>query len=115
MLLQVAGLSKSTPVPVKFCSFFNQNGKWANFIRVDLTSIGLNLEKVKRNTNDGRLSRVFATHILIQMLDAIEETHKSGFIHRDIKAVRFMKNWENLTLYLVQLRPFQERHKSLSG
>jgi hypothetical protein len=34
--------------------------------------LGLNLEKVKRNANDGRLSRVFATHILVSIRYFIE-------------------------------------------
>jgi hypothetical protein len=35
-------------------------------------TLGLNLEKVKRNANDGRLSRVFATHILVSIRYLIE-------------------------------------------
>lgn len=35
------------------------------------------------------------------MLDAIEETHKSGFIHRDIKASNFVLSRNGTKVYLV--------------
>ena len=35
------------------------------FLKIFISKIGQNLEKVKRNYSDGKLSRVFATHILV--------------------------------------------------
>ena len=65
-----------------------------NFIVMEL--LGPNLAKVKRNfelrkgCEKSRMPRQYATNLLIQMLDAIEETHNTGFIHRDIKAVSIL-------------------------
>jgi hypothetical protein len=46
-------------------------------------ALGLNLEKVKRNANDGRLSRVFATHILVSIRYFIELDSNARFNRRD--------------------------------
>lgn len=43
------------------------------------------------------------------MLDAIEETHKSGFIHRDIKAVSLQAK----LIFLVKLCLEQEWNQSV--
>lgn len=62
-----------------------------NFIVMQL--LGPNLAKVKKNMelrkagDKPRMPRAYAANLLVQMLDAIEETHDAGFIHRDIKAV----------------------------
>lgn len=45
------------------------------------------------------------------MLDAIEETHKSGFIHRDIKAVS-QEKFDNLFI-IVQFCAQQKWNQSI--
>jgi len=80
----------------KVYEYVNNSAGDQNFIVMEL--LGSNLAKVKRNQPLQKLSRVYATHLLMQMLDAIEEVHKAGFIHRDIKAVRLS------LIFLVQLR-----------
>ncbi len=53
---------------------------------VCLTRVGNNLAKVRKCLEDS-YNLKFAINLLTEMLDAIEEVHDKGFIHRDVKAV----------------------------
>ena len=51
--------------------------------------LGSNLAKIRKVleiTYDFKI----AIQLLIEMLDAIEEVHERGFIHRDVKASNFV-------------------------
>jgi len=51
--------------------------------------LGSNLAKV-RKILEVNYSLKIAVQLLIEMLEAIEEVHERGFIHRDVKASNFV-------------------------
>ena len=58
-----------------------------NLIVMDL--LGSNLAKVRKYL-EANYSLKIAIQLLIEMLEAIEEVHNRGFIHRDVKASNFV-------------------------
>jgi tau tubulin kinase len=70
------------------CSVYNfvKNSE-QNLIVMDL--LGSNLAKV-RKILEVNYSLKIAVQLLIEMLEAIEEVHERGFIHRDVKASNFV-------------------------
>lgn len=58
-----------------------------NLIVMDL--LGNNLAKVRKYL-ETHYSLKIAIQLLIEMLEAIEEVHNRGFIHRDVKASNFV-------------------------
>lgn len=80
----------------------NQEVNEANrgrFIVMEL--LGNNLAKLKKSMPEGRFTRSLATRLLMQMLEAIEQVHNKGFIHRDIKASNFMIGKDMKTVYIA--------------
>ena len=63
-----------------------------NFIVMDL--LGINLAKARRCLEQ-RYDLKIAISILIEMVIAVKEVHKRGFIHRDVKASNFVLDREN--------------------
>jgi serine/threonine protein kinase len=58
-----------------------------NLIIMDL--LGSNLAKIRKYL-EVKYNLQIAILLLIEMLDAIEEVHNCGFIHRDVKASNFV-------------------------
>ena len=59
-----------------------------------------NLSTLKKNCVGGKFSRSFATRLLMQMLESIEEIHNK-YIHRDIKASNFLIGKDMRSVYLT--------------
>ena len=62
--------------------------------------LGMNLAKARRCLEQ-RYDLKIAIQILIEMVIAVEEVHKRGFIHRDVKASNFVLDRENQQVYIV--------------
>jgi len=62
--------------------------------------LGNNLAKVRKCLEENYNLKI-AIQLLIEMLDAIEEVHDRGFIHRDVKASNFVLSSDNRHVYIV--------------
>lgn len=62
--------------------------------------LGNNLAKVRKCLEDNYSLKI-AVQLLIEMLDAIEEVHDRGFIHRDVKASNFVLSRDNKQVFIV--------------
>jgi tau tubulin kinase len=56
--------------------------------------LGNNLAKVRKCLEENYNLKI-SIQLLIEMLDAIEEVHNRGFIHRDVKASNFVLSRDN--------------------
>ena len=69
-----------------------------NLIVMDL--LGNNLAKVRKYL-EARYSLKIAIQLLVEMLEAIEEVHNRGFIHRDVKASNFVLSQDFKEVFIV--------------
>lgn len=69
-----------------------------NLIVMDL--LGNNLAKVRKYL-EAHYSLKIAIQLLIEMLEAIEEVHNRGFIHRDVKASNFVLSQDYKEVFIV--------------
>lgn len=74
-------------------SIFNSSGEGLNFIVMEL--LGKNVAIYKKSAEG--FDNIIAYDILTQMLDAIEQLHDKGYIHRDVKPTNFVVREKNLT------------------
>ncbi|CAI2387019.1 unnamed protein product [Moneuplotes crassus] len=58
-------------------------------------------------------SRSYAARLLMQMLEAIEQVHRKGIVHRDVKASNFLIDSELKTVYLADFG-LAKRHIDLN-
>jgi serine/threonine protein kinase len=73
-------------------NIFNSTGEGLNFIVMEL--LGKNVAIYKKSVEG--FDNITAYDILIQMLDAIEQLHDKGYIHRDVKPTNFVVREKNL-------------------
>jgi tau tubulin kinase len=79
--------------------FFSESSN-CNFIVMEL--LGKNISNFKKSRD--KFETQLACEILIQMLDAIEQLHDRGYIHRDIKPTNFVikeKSKNNFQVFMV--------------
>ena len=62
--------------------------------------LGSNLAKVRKML-EVNYSLKIAIQLLIEMLEAIEEVHNRGFIHRDVKASNFVLSQDFKKVFIV--------------
>ncbi|KAH7723255.1 CK1 protein kinase [Aphelenchoides avenae] len=76
-------------------------GKTEQFTYVVMSLLGKSLTELRRRQPKKTLSLGTSLHIGMQSLQAIEDLHKAGFIHRDIKPTNFACGAEDIaTIYL---------------
>ncbi|CAI2376554.1 unnamed protein product [Moneuplotes crassus] len=87
----MTALQCKTHVPRVFEYVVNEPDE-DDYIAMEL--LGPNLTKVKKSFQRG-FSQGYATRLLMQMLEGIQQVHEKGFIHRDIKASNFLLGDDN--------------------
>lgn len=73
---------------------------------------GINLNQHIKSL-DKEFTSLVAINLLVQMLDAIGNVHKLGFVHRDIQPKNFLMGRTEITMnqvYLVNFRWAKEQH-----
>ena len=80
---------KEIKTPYFFPSVYSsgtQNG--INFMVIDL--LGCSVEKVRVKCDDKKFNKYTSFRVAYEMVKCIQELHKKGFIHRDIKLSNFL-------------------------
>lgn len=62
---------------------------------------GKSLDKIIRDTKDGRIAEIVAQALFVHLLDAIAYLHKHGVIHRDVKAQNMLISQDMTDLRLI--------------
>lgn len=62
--------------------------------------LGANLAKVKK-VLETNFNLMIAIQLVIEMLEAIEEVHDRGYIHRDVKASNFVLSQDTKKVFIV--------------
>ncbi|KAJ6250497.1 tau-tubulin kinase 1 [Anaeramoeba flamelloides] len=86
---------------------FSGCNKEYNFLVMDLQ--GPNLASIRRNHKNRCFSLLTTVKIGIEMIKAIKDIHKAGYIHRDIKPSNFVLRRGTKLVDLIKGRPSNER------
>uniref|UniRef100_A0A914CVT8 non-specific serine/threonine protein kinase n=1 Tax=Acrobeloides nanus TaxID=290746 RepID=A0A914CVT8_9BILA len=78
-----------------FCRLIDRGKIERHFKFLVMQMLGKNLLQLRTEFVDGRFSAPTTLRLALEMLDALEELHSLGYIHRDIKASNFLINEEN--------------------
>ncbi|VDN04626.1 unnamed protein product [Thelazia callipaeda] len=88
MELHLLKLMSNQPNSHHFTKIFNR-AKKVNFFFIVMTLVGESLAELKRRKSPSVFSLGTAFGVSIQCMEALEQLHKVGFIHRDIKPGNF--------------------------
>jgi len=86
--LEVIALKKVQECP--YIVRYIHSGRQDNFNFLVMERLQDNLADLRKRTKTGKFSMATTLKLGIQMIDALEGTHKLGYIHRDVKPSNFV-------------------------